>query len=81
MVDALSTKKQTPGQMEHRRQWIIDTVRANQCEVSLILDYVSMDDPDILGARGTLEYMHKGDRDAILQPNGILTSEQIEALK
>ncbi len=49
--------------------------------MSLILDYVSMDDPDILGARGTLEYMHKGDRDAILQPNGILTKEQIEALK
>jgi len=80
MVDPLSTKKTTPGQDSHRRQWILDVVRANQDDISDLLiyvnDYESMDLAKIL-----LNGMHKQDRDAILQPNGILTDQQIEALK
>ena len=78
MVDM---RKEFPSQTENRRQLILDTVRANQFSVRLILEYMLMTNPDILGARGTLAGMHKSDRDAILQPNGILTDSQIDMLK
>ena len=73
------SKKPTPGQMEHRRQWIIDTVRANQDDVGelfcLLFAGLHGDAKDVLSM------LHRTDRDAILQPNGILTPAQIEALK
>ena len=82
MVDM---RKEFPSQTENRRQWILDTVRANQLDVWRILHGVTSktypDDMNLNRARDVLRDMHKSDRDAILQPNGILTDEQIELLK
>jgi len=80
-MDMSKLKKTTPGQDSHRRQWILDTVRANQYDVCNLLLYLGDGAPMESSARQVLLGMHKQDRDAILQPNGILTSEQIEALK
>ncbi len=76
------SKKEFPSQTENRKQWILDTVRANQEDVSDILKafHCTWKD-DIPWAKILLSEMHKSDRDALLQPNGILTSEQIELLK
>ena len=71
-------KKEFPSQTKNRERWILDTVRANQSLVGWILTAVS--EGDIQDANLALDEMHKGDRDALLQPNGILNSAQIEAL-
>lgn len=76
----MDMKKEFPSQVENRKQWILDTVRENQHSVRLILEYMTMANPDVLGARGTIKSMHKQDRDALLQPGGILTNEQIDIL-
>ena len=76
MVDM---RKEYPSQTENRRQWQLDTIRENQWAVYRLLGDILDDTP--IGARRTLSSMHKSDRDAILQENGILTSEQIELLK
>ena len=87
MVDMskFSGKKEFPSQTENRRQWILDTVRANQLDVWRILHGVTSktypDDMNLNRARDVLRDMHKSDRDAILQPNGILTDSQIDMLK
>jgi len=73
--------KEFPSQTENRRQWILDTVRANQYLVGLMLVDLDTEDQHIDEAKLTLSEMHKGDRDALLQPNGILTDAQIELLK
>ena len=82
MVDM---RKEFPSQTDNRRQLILDTVRANQLDVWRILHGVTSktypDDMNLNRARDVLRDMHKSDRDAILQPNGILTDEQIEMLK
>ena len=77
MVDM---RKEFPSQTENRRQWQLDTVRANQDNVRTLL-YMLSEPEDIFVAKNILADMHKSDRDAILQPNGILTDEQIELLK
>ena len=73
------SKKPTPGQRAHRAQWILDTVRANQSIVGWLLMTTSAN--DLEDARHSLKQMHKSDRDALLQPNGILTDDQIKLLK
>ena len=74
-----SGKKEFPSQVENRRQWIIDVVRENQVDIAEIL--WDMQDKDGDYAADILCRMKPMDRDAILQPNGILTPEQIELLK
>lgn len=74
-----SGKRQTPGQMEHRRQWILDTVSANQGKTALLLLYVG--NGCYASARALLGGMRATDRDALLQENGILSIQQIEELK
>jgi len=69
-----------PAQGRERMQLILDTVRANQDNVRTLL-YMLSEPEDIFVAKNILADMHKSDRDAILQPNGILTDEQIELLK
>ena len=77
--------KEFPSQTENRRQWILDVVRENQDKVLDLLTALVSDSihdevrPDV--AKYVLNGMHKSDRDALLQPNGILTDEQIELLK
>ncbi len=68
-----------PSQTRNRKQWILDTVRANQVDVAEIL--VEVQGGNAHYAIRLLSGMHKSDRDALLQPNGILTEQQIELLK
>lgn len=71
--------KEFPAQGRERLQHILDAVRANQDAVAAILDLLwDTYDED---AKFILDKMHKHDRDAILQPGGILTNDQIELLK
>ena len=73
-------KKEFPSQTKNRERWILDVVRENQEDVCTLLLYLD-DNPDMMrAAKDVLDGMHKQDRDAILQPNGILTDEQIKAL-
>lgn len=72
-------KKEFPAQTENRKQWIIETVRANQEEVTLLLMALLENDYELAGQ--ILAEMHKLDRDALLLPNGVLTAEQIERLQ
>ena len=71
--------KEFPSQTRNRKQWILDTVRANQLETWWLLE--ALTSRHIRAAKRILDDMHKSDRDALLQPNGILTDEQIELLK
>lgn len=68
-----------PAQMENRKQWILDTVRANQWETIELIWWVIGGDFD--KAKRLLANMHKQDKDALLQPGGVLTTDQIELLK
>jgi len=79
MADMSKLGKEFPSQTENRRQWILDTVRANQSCVRAILALLEVDEPR--PARLILMDMKPMDRDAILQSDGILTSKQIEMLK
>lgn len=73
--------KEFPSQTENRRQWILDVVRENQEDVCTLLLYLD-ENPDMMrAAKDVLDGFNKMDRDAILQPGGILTDEQIELLK
>lgn len=87
MVDM---RKEFPSQTENRRQWILDVVRENQDNISELLRLltlfplspntnVAFRRMDI--AQMIIDEMKPMDRDAILQPNGILTDSQIEMLK
>lgn len=71
-------KSEFPSQTENRRQWILDAVRANQVQVSIILSNVI--DGNYIAARFELDHMYGMDRDALLKSGGILTDEQIERL-
>lgn len=79
MVDMSKFGKDTPAQARERLQWTLDVIRENQSDVLEVLNMLLSE--DITGAKTHLSYMHKGDRDAILQEGGILTSAQIELLK
>ena len=72
-------KKEFPSQTENRKQWILDTVRANQQPVGELLR--KLERGYYRPAKDLLKGLRKMDRDAILQPKGILTDEQIERLK
>jgi len=72
-------KKKFPSQIQNHKQWIIDTVRENQQDVFHLLGFCDRNLWE--SGQWILSTMHKQDRDALLQPNGILTPEQIEKLK
>ena len=70
-----------PAQGRGRYKQIIDFVRENQEEVCTLFLYLD-ENPDMMrAAKCVLDGFNKMDRDAILQPGGILTDEQIELLK
>ena len=76
-------KKEFPSQTENRKQWIIDTVKANQEEVAIILHGLQTGPLGWLmpsAAKWAFQSLHKQDKDALLLPNGILTVKQIEEL-
>ncbi len=73
--------KEFPAQGRERLYRIIETVRANQGEVAQILSALVGFGGGLSEAEMILDELHKNDRDAILQSNGILTGPQIEALK
>ncbi len=74
----MDMKKEFPSQTENRKQWIIDSVRANQHKVGNILLHLYASLPEY--AREMFVLLHKHDQDALLLPGGILTDEQIEIL-
>ena len=76
MVDM---RTEFPAQTKNRERWILDVVRANQTTVSRILGWAACGHTDL--AKADFDSLYKNDRDALLQPNGILTDEQIELLK
>lgn len=73
------SKKDLPAQRLSRLQWQLDAIRANQSDVMHLLMRLWV--KDFQAGLRILDGMHKMDRDALLQPNGILTDEQIEAIK
>ena len=73
------SKKDTPAQARERLQWILDVVRENQGHVVQILELIWAGEDKM--AQGLFDDLYRTERDALLQPNGILTSEQIELLK
>lgn len=73
--------KDTPAQTRERYRWIVDVVREHQLATWWLLEALNWNPPEIRAAKLILADMHKQDRDALLQENGILTSEQIEILK
>ncbi len=74
-------RKEFPSQTENRKQWIIDMVRNNQVDVWMILQGLTGCHEEIYHeAHKTVWAMHRHDRDALLQPGGVLTNEQIEIL-
>ena len=76
------SKKPTPAQQRERLQWVLDTIRNNQCSVYWILMLLNDNEPIDRGqAIDVFQDMHKHDRDALLISGGILTDEQIEVLK
>lgn len=84
-MSLFSKKKEFPSQTENRKQWILDTIKANQSDVASILFSLHWKKwrggDNYRNARHILEGMYKQDRDALLLPGGILTDEQIERLK
>jgi len=78
-MDMSKYSNDTPAQARERLQWIVDVVREHQQEVGWLL--VGLSNDDMRTAKDFLADLHKSDRDALLQENGILTSEQIELLK
>ena len=72
------TKKEYPAQQRERLQLTLDTVRANQDQVGLLLMQLVFGKIESAGV--TLRSLHKQDRDALLLPNGSITEEQIKAL-
>jgi hypothetical protein len=82
---ALESKNEFPAQTKNRRQWILDAVSANQSDVAALLFWVGYRGKSRLSwqhkAAQIVMGMHKMDRDAILQPGGILTDDQLEAIR
>jgi len=80
-MSLFSKKKEFPSQTENRKQWILDTIKANQSDVASILfslHWKKWKGGDCYtNARHILEGMYPQDRDALLLPGGILTDEQI----
>ena len=78
-MERYSKKAEFPSQTENRRKWILDTVRANQMVVINLL--MALHDQIEVSAETIFNQMNKMDRDALLQPGGILTDEQIKLLE
>jgi hypothetical protein len=75
-------KKEFPAQQRERLQWQLDAIRNNQDSVYMLLGVVRLFYGAIDSARirEVLEDLHKNDRDAILQPGGIFTDDQLKIL-
>jgi len=79
---SLEAKKEFPAQTAGRYRWIVDTIRSNQRAVASILIGMNSEDPnDLDWAIQTLRGLYRMDREAILLPNGILDSWQLEILE
>jgi hypothetical protein len=75
-------KQEFPAQARGRRQWQLDAIRSNQRAIASILIGMNSEDPDDLDwAIQTLRGLYRMDREAILLPNGILDSWQLEILE
>jgi len=72
------SKKEFPSQTENRKQWILDTVRANQLAFVNILGGLLGDEQQ--WSQKTFNSLHKQDRDALLVPGGVFTGPQIKVL-
>lgn len=77
-MSQFSKKSEYPSQTENRRQWILDVVRENQGDVANLL--VRAQQEQWIAAKSILNGTEKMDRDALLQPGGILTEDQIRKL-
>lgn len=78
-MSGFSKKSEFPSQIENRKQWILDVVRANQETVSELMRKVGLG--YYRPAKDMLRGLRRMDRDALLQEGGIFTNEQIERLK
>ena len=77
MSDMSKFKKEFPSQVENRKQWILDTVRGNSvAQTFLMLVWKQK----LKKARDILSQMYGMDRDALLQPGGVLTKDEIESV-
>ena len=77
MGDMSKFKKEFPSQKENRKQWILDSIRGNSvAQTFLMLVWKQK----LKKARDILNKMKGMDRDALLQPRGVLTSDEIEAM-
>ena len=83
-MDMAQFSKDSKAQARERLQWILDVVREHQDKtLDILTALIGEDIPDksrVKVAKWILSGMHKNDRDAILQENGILTPRQIELL-
>ena len=71
-------KQEFPSQTKNRIQWILDTVREHQNLTADVLYAVHTKQYPL--AKAALNGLQKSDRDALLQPNGLFTAEQIKQL-
>jgi hypothetical protein len=67
-----------PAQTENRRWWILDVVREHQSTASGLLSAAMSEDYEL--CRQLLRGLHGNDRRALLQPEGILTDQQIDGI-
>ena len=72
-------KADSPAQTKGRLVWILDAIRANQIAVSNLLRAVDV--KLYTTASLWLSELEKSDRDALLQPEGIFTPEQLKGIK
>ena len=71
------SKKEFPAQTKNRRIWIQDSIRGNSvAQTFLMLVWKQK----FKKARDILIQMQGMDRDALLQPGGVLTKDEIEAV-
>jgi hypothetical protein len=74
----MDMSKEFPAQTKNRLVWIIESVRENQEITRDILSAVLDDDYDF--AKDILGSLHRSDRDALTNPEGIFTQDQLKRL-
>ena len=76
-MDMSPLKKEFPSQVENRKQWILDTVRGNPVTQAFLIQIWG---EQLRKAQDILDGMQRMDRDALLQPGGVLTNDEIESV-
>ena len=77
MADMSKFKRDSPSQKENRKQWILDSIRGNSvAQTFLMLVWKQQ----FAMARDILNVLNGMDRDALLQPRGVLTEDEIEEM-